>query len=78
MISKIEVKDIPGRACGYNNMVTTEVMEFYNSDWDACEVNIGKYKNINSACMAYRDAIKKARVGVFATVRCGRLFLIRK
>lgn len=77
MISKIEVKDIPGRACGYNNAVTQEVLEFYNSDWAACEVNIGKYKTCHSACAAYRTAISKANVNVIAFERDGRLFMAK-
>lgn len=77
MISKIEVKDIPGRACGYNNAVTQEVLEFHNSDWDACEVNIGKYKSCHSACAAYREAIKRTSVNVIAFERDGRLFMAR-
>lgn len=78
MINKIERSEIPGRACSYNNMVTAEVLQFHKSDWDACEVNIGKYKNAKSACAAYKAAIKKANVGVVPVMRGDRLFLIRK
>lgn len=77
MIRKVEVKDIPGRACGFNNMVSQEVMEFHNSDWDACEVNIGKYKSSHSATAAYRTAIERLKVNVIALERNGRLFLVR-
>lgn len=77
MITKAEMKDIPGRVCPRNNEVTRDVLEFHKSDWDACEVNIEKYKSVQSACGAYRDAIKKAKVGVVAIQRKGRLFLIR-
>lgn len=78
MITKIEINEIPGRCCRINNQVTQEVLDFHNSDWPACEVSIGKYKTIHSAQAAYRQAIKKANVGVTAIEREGRLFLLRK
>lgn len=37
-----------------------------------------KYKNVMSAANAYKEAIKRAHVGVSAITRNGRLFLIRK
>lgn len=77
MITKTEIKDIPGRASSYNEQVTKDVMEFFDSDWSACEVKTEKYKNVLSAANAYREAIKRARVGVTAITRGGRLFLIR-
>ena len=77
MIKQIEIKDIPGRACHFNNAVTRDVLDFHNSDYDAVEVDCGKYKNVNSACSAYRKAIKTANVNVIAFVRGDRLFLVR-
>ena len=78
MITKIEEKEIPGRACHFNNQVTQDVLDFHKSDWPACEVNIGKYKSVHSAQAAYRQAIKNANVGIIAIERSGRLFLLRK
>ena len=77
MITEINIKDIPGRACGYNNEVTREVMEFHKSEWAACEVSTGKYKTCHSAYAAYKEAIKKARVNVIVFERSGRLFMVR-
>lgn len=77
MITKTEMKDIPGRASSYNEQVTKDVMEFFESDWSACEVKTEKYKNVMSAANAYKEAIKRAHVGVSAITRGGRLFLIR-
>ncbi len=79
MICKIDTTSIPGRrGCGFNNEVTKDVLDFYKSEWEAAEVNIGKYKNLKSATQAYRSAIDNAKVGVQAVTREGRLFLIRK
>lgn len=78
MITPIEVKDIPGRSCNFNNAVSQEVLEFHNSDWPACEVNTGKYKTTHSAYAAYKEAVKRLNVGVLVMERSGRLFLLRK
>ena len=78
MIKQISISDIPGRLCKYNNTVTMELMEFYNSDWEACEVNLAKYKNAHSASGSFKNAIKKSGVSVVPVVRDGRLFLVRK
>lgn len=78
MITKIEPRDIPGRACGYNNQVMREIEEFVESDWNACEVNTNKYKNAHSAYAAYRAAIRRMNAAVIAFERSGRLFMVRK
>lgn len=78
MITKIEMKDIPGRACGYNNFVAREIEDFCKSDWDTCEVRTNKYKNVHSAFSAYKAAIKRANANVICFERSGRLFLARK
>ena len=77
MISKIELNDIPGRKAAINNLVSAEVTQFHESDWPACEVDTKHYKNIHSATAAYREAIKRLKIGVVAIERGGRLFLIR-
>lgn len=78
MITKIEPKDIPGRACRYNHQVMQEVEEFTKSGWDACEVNIRKYKTSHSAFAAYKQAIVRLNASVIVFERSGRLFLVRK
>lgn len=77
MINKIEISDIPGRKCNFNNAIEQEIRDFHGSDWDACEVDIGKYKTAHSATAAYRNAITRMRVNVIAIERGGRLFLVR-
>ena len=77
MITKTELKDIPGRACSFNNDVQRDVLEFHKSGWAACEVNVKKYKNAPSAFSAYKTAIKRLNVGVIPLARNDRLFLIR-
>lgn len=77
MIKQIDINEIHGRACRFNNEVTREVMDFHKSDWSACEVNIGKYKNHHSAVAAYREAIKRANVNVIAFERGGRVFMVK-
>ena len=78
MITKIELNDIPGRKANVNNNVAQEVLEFHNSDWSACEVNVNHYKTSHSAYAAYKTAIDRLNVGVVAMERNGRLFLVRK
>ena len=78
MITEIKTNDIPGRACSFNNDVMRDIMDFHKSEWDACEVNIGKYKNVHSAVHSYNQAIKRLNVGVLAITRSDRLFLIRE
>lgn len=78
MINKIELGEIPGRCCNYNNAVSQDVLDFHKSEWSACEVNIGKYKNCHSAFAAYKEAVKRLKVGVKVTERKGRLFLIKE
>lgn len=77
MISKIGIEEIPGRRCVHNNPVTAEVMQFYESDWACCEVDIKHYKNSRTAAFTYRNAIRKMNVGVIAMERDGRVFLVR-
>lgn len=77
MITKVELTDIPGRRVNYNNAVSQEVMQFHESGWPACEVNISKYKGAHSATAAYREAIKRLKVNVIAIERGNRLFLVR-
>lgn len=78
MITEIKTNDIPGRACSYNNDVMRDIMDFHKSEWDACEVNIGKYKHVRSAMCSYKQAIRRLNVGVIAISRSDRLFLIRE
>lgn len=78
MITQVDLKEIPGRRCNFNNAVSQEVLQFHKSDWSACEVNTNKYKTVHSACAAYKKAIQTLNVGVMAVERSGRLFLIRK
>lgn len=78
MITPIEVNEIPGRKAAFNNSVQAEVLEFYNSEWPACEVKTEHYKTVHSACSAYRAAIEATNVGVIAITRNDRLFLVRK
>lgn len=77
MITKVDIAEIPGRRVNYNNAVSQEVTQFYESDWAACEVNVGKYKNAHSATAAYREAIKRLKANVIAIERGNRLFLVR-
>lgn len=77
MITQIELKDIPGRNCHFNNAISQEILQFHGSDWPAAEVNIGKYKNSHSACAAYCKAIDTLKVNIIATEREGRLFLLK-
>lgn len=78
MISKIELNDIPGRKNNFNNNVIGEVLEFHNSDWSACEVDVKHYKTAHSAFAAYKTAVKKLNVGVGVMARDNRLFLVKK
>ena len=78
MITKIDLKEIPGRACSYNTAVSNEVEEFYKSGWDACEVKTNKYKTSHSAYAAYNTAIKRLRLNVMVFERSVRVFMARK
>lgn len=78
MIIQIEPKDIPGRACRYNQQVMQEVEEFTKSGWDACEVSIQKYKTSHSAFAAYKQAIVRLNAPAIVFERSGRLFMVRK
>lgn len=77
MITQIELKDIPGRNCHFNNAISQEILQFHGSDWSAAEVNIGKYKTTHSAGAAYRNAVKTLKVNVLVIEREGRLFLLK-
>ena len=77
MIRQIDINEIPGRACHFNNEVTREILDFYKSEWSAAEVDVGKYKSVHSAVAAYRKAIKDSKVNVVAFERSGRVFLVR-
>lgn len=80
MIKKVDIKDIPGRVTRYNSMVTADIREFMNSEWEVAEVATEKYKSTDSAFTTYRNAIQRMDAGemVVASQREGRLFLIKK
>ena len=77
MITKIKLENIPGRKCSRNETAAREVMDFWQSDWPAAEVDIAKYRDAHSAYGVYRVAAEKAKVGVRAVTRENRLFLLR-
>ena len=76
MIKKIDVNDIPSRSIPYNT-VQKEVLRFWESGWDACEVDTKGYRDAASALGSYGNAIRRLRVGVKAITREGRCFLVR-
>lgn len=78
MIQEVKLSDIPGRATSYNNQVQADIREFLETDWPVAEVGTAKYKSINSACCAYRTAVKRMGVDCIVTMQSGRLFLMRK
>lgn len=77
MIKQIEAKDIPGRKSKFNNPVTRDILDFFDSGWEFCEVGTDKYKTLLSAYNAYHYAAKKLNVGVDVFTREGRLFLAK-
>jgi len=78
MFTEIKLSDLPGRKSKFNNEVAKDVMDFFESNMSAAEVNITKYKNAASAKSSYDQAIKASNVGVAVITRENRLFLIRK
>lgn len=78
MITKIDPRELPGRATSYNNVITADIREFLESDWPIAEVKCEKYKTSHSACCAYRTAVKRMGVDVIVTERSDRLFLMKK
>ena len=78
MITKVDWNDIPGRATSYNNMVTADIREFMESEWTVCEVSVDKYKTVQSAACAYKNAINRMGAKAVTLTRGGRLFLMKK
>ncbi len=78
MITKIDPKEMPGRATSYNNIITADIREFVDSDWSVAEVKCEKYKTSHSACAAYRSAVKRMGVNVLVVERSNRLFLMKE
>ena len=78
MITKVDPADIPGRATSYNNMVTADIREFMESEWSVCEVSVDKYKTVQNAACAYKNAIKRMDAKCFYVTRGNRLFLMKK
>lgn len=77
MIKKIAIQDIPGRLFSFNNRVEEEIMEFWESGWDACEVTAEKYKNIRSAYATYKRANDGLKLNTRIISRDNRLFIVR-
>lgn len=76
MITEISPNDIPGRR--YKDCkLQKDIMQFVNSDWPACEVDIQNYKTVNSARIAYSKSVKRLNVNVDTITRNGRLFLVK-
>lgn len=77
MIKEIKIEDIPGRK-SIRDTIIPQIDEFHKSDWKACEVEIGKYKSVDSAKGAWSKAIKSSHYDIEAVTRQGRLFLIKR
>ena len=78
MIKQIEKRDIPGRRSKFNNQVERDIIEFFDSGWEACEVATDKYKSLLSAYNSYRVTAKRLNIGVGVFSREGRLFLAKE
>ena len=78
MITKINLRDIPGRATSYNELVTDDIKTFIESEWNAAEVSCAKYKTPKSAYGVYRKTIEKYFPNEASmAMRGDRLFIIR-
>ena len=76
-IKAIAPKDIPGRS-GYKDCkIQSDIFEFQQSDWPACEVEVEGYKSASTARNAYVTAAERLGVNVSVISRQNRLFLIR-
>ena len=77
MIKEIKIEDIPGRKI-IRDTIIPQIEDFMKSDWNACEVEIGKYKSAASAKSAWNKAIKACHYAIDAVTRQERLFLIKR
>ena len=77
MIKEIKIDDIPGRKI-IRDTIIPQIDEFQKSDWPACEVEIGKYKSVDSAKAAWNKAVTACHYAIDVITRQGRLFLIKR
>lgn len=56
-----------------------DVEEFIKSGWDACEVDVSRYKNANSANSSIRRAIKeKGYHDIQLVLKEGKIYLVKR
>ena len=77
MIRRIDRENVPNRDRRKYNTVTKDIVDFHNSDWEACEVDTTHYKTAASCVSTYACAIKRNHVAVSAIIRDNRVYLVR-
>ena len=78
IFAPVKVNEIP-RKGSPRNALQKSVRDFYESDFEAVLVTIDSYSTINSACAAFRKAIKAEGLAGFvkAFTRREKLYLVK-
>ena len=77
MIKKIEINEIPHKQKLYDQL-QRQLRAFWESGWEACEVDPKNYKNHKSCYNAWRKAVQRSGYAIKAVYRDDRVFLVRK
>lgn len=76
MLTRINLEDVPHSA-RRNNRLMKELTDFHKSDWPAAEIDVGHYKSVNTAVNAYRESVKKMRLGLTIIQRGDKAYVLR-
>lgn len=79
MFKEICINEIPKDASRRRNpVVSDEIEKFLDSGFEACELEVGRFKTRNSASTTFRNAVRRGNYPVRVVSRSNRLFLVRE
>lgn len=76
MIKQVKPEDVPVghfKSC----KVQKDILQFSETDWPICDVDISDYANATSAYASYKSCAERMKVNIKVFVRSNRLFLMK-